>query len=178
MKLTPFVGQFVVTHLLYKSPLSVQRIKTVQWPKHFHTQCISFSFFCGTRSLHHRLRLRKRFVKWHWLLSGSTLSHLSLVQSPLSIQRIKTAQWPKHFHTHFISFFPFLVGPSLCITDSDSGRDLLDEHDSFVGELTIFWVYFWLPLLKSIKSISIQAYYYTNHEEKGWNVSCVYILDS
>ena len=104
---------------LVQSPLSVQHIKTVQWPKHStHSLHLIFSLFCGTKSLHHRLRLRKSFVGWNWLLYGSALkSPITLVQSPLSVQRIKTVQWPKH-STHSLHFlFLFFVGPSLCITD-------------------------------------------------------------
>ena len=76
-----------------------------------------FSPFCGTKSLHHSLRLRKRFVGWNWLLCESVLIHPSLVQSPLSVQHIKTVLWPKQSTHSLHILFLFLVGPSLCITD-------------------------------------------------------------
>ena len=76
-----------------------------------------FPPFCGTKSLHHRLRLRKRFVGWNWLLCESVLIHPSLVQSPLSVQRIKTVLWPKQSTHSLHILFLFLVGPSLCIAD-------------------------------------------------------------
>ena len=104
---------------LVQSPLSVQSIKTVQWPKHStHSLHFLFLFFVGPSLCITDLRLRKRFVGWIWLLCrGSSSSHPSLVQSPLSVQRIKTVQWPKHL-THSLQFlFLFFVGPSLCITD-------------------------------------------------------------
>ena len=51
-----------------------------------HSLHILFLFFCGTQSLQHRLRLRKRLVGWNWLLCWwSALRHPSLVQSPLSV---------------------------------------------------------------------------------------------
>ena len=77
---------------LVQSPLSVQHVKTVQWPKHSTHPLHLPSYFCGTKSLHYRLRLRKRFFGWNW----SALSQPSLVQSPLSDQHIKTVQGPKH----------------------------------------------------------------------------------
>ena len=78
----------------------------------------TFPPFCGTKSYHHRLRLRKRFVGWNWLLCGSALqSPITLVQSPLSVQHIKTVQWPKHSTHSLHLLFLFFVGPSLCITD-------------------------------------------------------------
>ena len=87
---------------LVQSPLSVQHVKTVQWPKHSTHPLHLPSFFCGTKSLHYRLRLRKRFFGWNW----SALSQPSLVQSPLSDQRIlKQSRGQNVQYTHFKSFF-------------------------------------------------------------------------
>ena len=72
---------------------------------------IPFPLFCGTKSLHHRLRLRKSFVGWNWLLYGSALkSPITLVQSPLSVQHIKTVQWPKHSTHSLHLIFPLFCG--------------------------------------------------------------------
>ena len=104
---------------LLQSPFTVQCIKTVQWPKHSTLTAFPFPRFFGTKSLHLRRRLRKRFVglQWVWLLSASALNPPSLIQSPLSVQHIKTVQWPKNSaHSQLFLFF-FFVGPSLCITD-------------------------------------------------------------
>ena len=104
---------------LLQSPFTVQRIKTVQWPKHSTLTAFPFPRFFGTKSLHLRRRLRKRFVGWQWvwLLSASALNPPSLIQSLLSVQHIKTVQWLKHStHSQLFLFF-FFVGPSLCITD-------------------------------------------------------------
>lgn len=61
-----------------------------------HSLLFPILFFCGTRSLHHRFRLRKRFIEWNWFLCGSALvNHPSPVQSPFSIQRFKTVQFLK-----------------------------------------------------------------------------------
>ena len=68
-----------------------------------------FPLFCGTKSLHHRLRLRKRFVGWKWPLWGwSALNPPSLVQSPLSLQSIKTVHWLKHSTNSLHILFLFL----------------------------------------------------------------------
>ena len=78
----------------------------------------AFPFFVGPSFLHHRLRLRKRFFCVELTpLWVSSLNPSCLVQSPLSVQCIKTVQWLKH-STHSLHFlFLFFVGPSLCITD-------------------------------------------------------------
>ena len=88
------------THSINKSLQMIVLIflqKTVLWLRIQHIHCFSLSFFfCGTRSLHHRLRLRKRFIEWNWFLCGSALvNHPSPVQSPFSIQRFKTVQFLK-----------------------------------------------------------------------------------
>ena len=56
-----------------------------------------FPLFLGTKSLHHRPRLRKSCVGWNQLLNESAFIHPSLVQSQTSDQCIKTVQCPKHF---------------------------------------------------------------------------------
>ena len=67
---------------------------------------IAFPFpsFFGTKSLHHRLKLRKRFVGWNWPCWGAVLSHPSLVQSTLwSVY--KDSPVAKTFNT--LTSFPF-----------------------------------------------------------------------
>ena len=123
-----FVGwSWLTLSQLFKAPISCTKstlylvhknspvAKTI---KHSLLFLFFFSFSCRTKSLQHRLRLRKRFVGWNWLLCGwSALSHPSLVQSPLSVQCIKTVQWPKQSTHSLLFLFLFFVGPSLCITD-------------------------------------------------------------
>ena len=58
--------------------------------------------FLGTKSLHHRSRIRKTFSGWHQPLKGPALSLPSLVQSPTPDQRIKTVQCPKQFYFLFL----------------------------------------------------------------------------
>ena len=86
-----------------------------------------------------------------WLFCGSALCHQSLVQSPLSVQRIKTVQWPKHL-THSLHFlFLFFAEPSLCITD-------LRLRKSFDGNsLTLLWVSSLSPI-SCTKSTLCSAY--------------------
>ena len=69
-----------------------------------HSLLFLFLFFCGTKSLRHRLRLRKRIFGETTPCSVSFLRHPSLVKSPLSVQHTKTVPWPKQSHTHFFSF--------------------------------------------------------------------------
>ena len=68
------------------------------------------------------------FFERYRLLSGSTLNHPSLVQSPTLDQRIKTVQCPKQFYSLF-------WGPSLSITDQDQGRDILGDTNPLRGQL-------------------------------------------
>ena len=105
VKLTLFVDhQLLILYLLYKVHFLFHTLRQPSGQNTQHTCCIFFSFsFFGTKSLHHRLRLRMRCVEWNWHLCGSTLSQSSLVQIPLSIQHIKTVQWPK-YSTHSLHF--------------------------------------------------------------------------
>ena len=91
----PLKGPALSPPSLVQSPTPDQRIKTVQFPKQF------YSFLGGTRSLHHRSRLRKRLFGWHQPRKGPALSLPSLVQSLTPDQRIKTVQCPKQFYSLF-----------------------------------------------------------------------------
>ena len=117
VKLTLFVDhQLLVLYLLYKVHFLFHTLRQPSGQNTQHTCCIFFSFsFFGTKSLHHRLRLRMRCVEWNWHLCGSTLSQSSLVQSPLSVQHIKTVQWPKYstHSLHFLFLFFFFRTKSL-----------------------------------------------------------------
>ena len=94
------------------------------WPKQSssqniqHTHCISFSSFLWDQIFASQIKTKEDiFLRWNWLPYGSALNSPCIVQSPLSVQCIKTVPWPKH-STHSLHFlFLFLVGPSLCITD-------------------------------------------------------------
>ena len=48
---------------------------------------------------------------------GQLIVTYSVVESLLSVQCIKTVQWPKHSTHSLLFLFLFFVGPSLCITD-------------------------------------------------------------
>ena len=110
VKRTPLWISSKVTHYSCTKSTLCSAHKDSPVAKTFNTlTAFPFPLFCGTKSLHHRLRLRKRFVEWLWvwLLSASALNHPSLVQSPLSVQSIKTVQWPKHSANslHFLFLF-------------------------------------------------------------------------
>ena len=117
VKLSLFVDhQLLILYLLYKVHFLFHTLRQPSGQNTQHTCCIFFSFsFFGTKSLHHRLRLRMRCVEWNWHLCGSTLSQSSLVQIPLSIQHIKTVQWPKYstHSLHFLFLFFFFRTKSL-----------------------------------------------------------------
>ena len=120
VKLTPLWISSTVTHNSCTKSTLCSAHKDSPVAETFNTlTAFTFPLFCGTKPLHNRLRLRKRFVGWQWvwLFSASALNPPCLVQSPLSVQRIKTVQWPKNsaHSLHFLFFF--FVGPSLCITD-------------------------------------------------------------
>ena len=85
----------------YKSPISCTKSNT--WSAHKDSPVSErfYTLFLGTKSLHHRSRLRKSCVGWNQLLCRSALSHPSLVQSQTPDQRIKTVQFPKCFILFF-----------------------------------------------------------------------------
>ena len=59
-----FEGQLIVTYSVVQSLLCSAH-KDSPVAKTFNTlTAFPFPLFCGTKSLHHRLRLRKRFVGW------------------------------------------------------------------------------------------------------------------
>ena len=91
---------------LVQSQTPDQHIKTVQCPK-------QFILFFGDPVFKSQIKTKEELYRAILtLVSGSVLSHPSLVQSQTPDQRIKTVQYPKQF-------FPFFGGPSLCITDQD-----------------------------------------------------------
>ena len=89
----PLKGQLLVSHLLYKvkHPISTLRQSSVR-----NSYIL---FLLGTKSLHHRSRLRKRLFGWHQPLKGPALSLPSLVQSKTPDQHIKTVQCPKQLYS-------------------------------------------------------------------------------
>ena len=107
----------------YKSPISCTKSNT--WSAHKDSPVSErfYTLFLGTKSLHHRSRLRKSCVGWNQLLCRSALSHPSLVQSQTPDQRIKTVQFPK-------CLFPLFWGLSPSITDQNYGRVVWGETES------------------------------------------------
>ena len=83
MKLTPLRISSKVTHNSCTKSTLCSAHKDSPVAETFST-LIAFTFplFCGTKSLHHRLRLRKRFVGWNWLLYGSAL------KSPITLYKV------------------------------------------------------------------------------------------
>ena len=65
VKLTLFVDhQLLFLYLLYKVHFLFHTLRQPSGQNTQHTRCIFFSFFfLGTKSLHHRLRLRMRCVE-------------------------------------------------------------------------------------------------------------------
>ena len=94
VKLTPLRISSKVTHNSCTKSTLCSANKDSPVAKTFSTlTAFPFPLSCGTKSLHHRLRLRKSFVGWNWLLYGSALkSPITLVQSLLSVLQIKTVQ--------------------------------------------------------------------------------------
>ena len=66
---------------------------------------------------------------------GQLIVTYSVVQSLLSVQCIKTVQWPKHSTHSLLFLFLSLQDQIFCITDQDYGRDLLGGTDSFMDQL-------------------------------------------
>ena len=83
MKLTPlWISSTVIHNSCTKSTLCSAH-KDSPVAETFNTlTAFTFPLFCGTKSLHHRLRLRKRFVGWNWLLCGSAL------KSPILLYKV------------------------------------------------------------------------------------------
>ena len=159
MKLTPLWISSKVTHNSCTKSTLCSAHKDSPVAETFST-LIAFTFplCCGTKSLHHRLRLRKRFVGWNWLLCGPAFSHPSLVQSPPSVQHIKTVQWPKH-STHSLQFlFLFSMGPSLYITDLRLRKRFFGwQFDFFKGQLLVTHLLYKVhPLFSALRWSSAQ----------------------
>ena len=65
VKLTPLWISSKVTHYSCTKSTLCSAHKDSPVAKTFNTlTAFPFPLFCGTKSLHHRLRLRKRFVEW------------------------------------------------------------------------------------------------------------------
>ena len=137
---------------LLQSPLSVQHIKTVQWPKQF--TIFPFFFSWGTESLHHRLRLRMRFFWWQSdsFVSQLLVTHILLykVHSQFSLLR-QSSGCMKHI-THLVHFF-FLFLFFFFGTKSLHYR-LKTKEVIFWMKLTPLWVSPQLPFLNSLLNLS------------------------
>ena len=81
----------------FKSPISCTKSNTRSAHKDSPVSETVLPSFLGTKSLHHRSRLRKRLFGWHQPLKGPALSLPSLVQSQTPDQHKKTVQFPKPF---------------------------------------------------------------------------------
>ena len=80
---------------LVQSQTPDQRIKTVQCPK-------QFILFFGDQVFASQIKTKEELYKATLtFVSGSVLSHPSLVQSQIPDQRIKIVQYPKQFFLFF-----------------------------------------------------------------------------
>ena len=136
---------------LLQSPLSVQHIKTVQWPKQF--TIFPFFFSWGTESLHHRLRLRMRFFWWQSdsFVSQLLVTHILLykVHSQFSLLR-QSSGWttsPPPCIPFSFPFFFFFGTKSLHYR-------LKTKEVIFWMKLTPLWVSPQLPFLNSLLNLS------------------------
>ena len=137
---------------LLQSPLSVQHIKTVQWPKQFTTFPFFFFFSWGTESLHHRLRLRIRFFWWQSdsFVSQLLVTHVLLykVHSQFSLLR-QSRSW-NTYHTLCISFsFSFFFFGTKSLHYRLKTKEVI-----FWMKLTPCWVSPQLPFLNSLLNLS------------------------
>ena len=86
------------------------------------------SLFWGTKSLHHRSRLRKRFL-------GVTPTPLRVsFKSPISCTKSSTRSVHKDSPVSEKVLFLF-SRDQVCITDQDWGGDLLGDTNPFMGQL-------------------------------------------
>ena len=83
------------------SPISYTKSNTRSAHKDSPVSEMVLPSFLGTKSLHHRSRLRKRLFGWQQPLKGQASSLPSLVQSQTPDQCIKTVQFPKQFYLLF-----------------------------------------------------------------------------